>query len=130
MLERFCKWMDKHIPPTQFRYHPVGHGPLTEGKTRGNVKEPGVRLRPTAGPPAPTPKFRPLPYQSVTCKWIEVYVPDPKGFHDGCNIEHHDEVKFWVDSSNNLVIYKGLGKNTVTYHEYRKYVTRGEKYWG
>lgn len=126
MLERFCKWMDRHIPPATTPLLPPRPGPLTEGKTRGNRKNIKVPpQRPIDGPPAPTPKPK---GHSTTCKWIEVYVPDPKGFHDGCNIEHHDNVKFWVDSAGNLVIYKGLGENTVTYHEYRKHVTHGVKH--
>ena len=91
------------------------YGSLTEGKTRGNIK-PSIKVppqRPVDGPPAPTPKFkrrkeqpRPdyfAPAHAIECSWIEVYVPNSKGVHDGCNIEHHDKVRFWIDQNGNLV---------------------------
>ena len=107
--------------------------PLTEGKRRGNIK-PNSEMparRPIGGPPAPIPKSsRCPPIRAIECDWIEVYVPDPKGFHDGCNIEHHDKVSFWVDTNGNLVVYKSLLDNAITYREYRKYVTSaGTKCW-
>jgi len=106
-------------------------GPLTEGKTRGNTKRPApTPKRLKGGPPAPQPKpdyFAPA--HAIECEWIEVYVPDPKGFHDGCNIEHHDKVRFWIDQNGNLVIYKGLAESAITYHKYRKYVTSGSQAW-
>lgn len=103
---------------------------LTEGKTRGNVKGSKSPERPKSGPPAPTPKpSHCVPSHAIKCDWIEIYITDPKGQHNGCRIEHHDNTQFWQDANGNLVVYKGFLENTVTYHEYVKYVTRGARHW-
>lgn len=90
---------------------PPRRGPLTEGKTRGNVKPHEDRPRPTAAPAAPKPK-------KTKCKWIEVYVPD---FQDSRGIDHHDNAKFREEPNGHLTVDKALGL-TIVYRNYSKYV--------
>lgn len=90
--------------------------PLTEGKTRGNIKSPPENdrpRRPTAAPGAPKPK-------NTKCKWIEVYVPD---FQDSHKIEHHDNAEFREGPNGHLIVIRACG-DTVVYRDYNKYVTR------
>ena len=132
MFGRLWKLLEK-LTPASAPLLPRPPRPLTEGKTRSNIKrQPPTAKRPKRGPPEPRPKHTVcVPNYAIKCEWIEVYVPDPKGFYDGCNLEHHDNVSFWVDTNGNLVVWKGLcGGNTVTYHNYRKYITNGIRHWG
>lgn len=126
-FRRFARWI--HQDPI--------YGPLTEGKTRGNTRKPNIKVpaqRPKNGPPAPTPKPRSgrcAPNHAIECDWIEIYIAHGVGGHEGCyKIEHYDKARFWQDSNGNLVIFKGFLENTVTYHDYVKYVTHNAKHCG
>lgn len=121
MFERFRKWMNKQ---TTYPILPTGRRPITEGKTRGNIK-PDIKVppqRPKGGPPAPTPKFeRKKPNDMIECKWIEVY-KSPEG------VEHHDDVMFKVYSNGNLIVYRP-SENPIVYREYRKYIVHRPVNW-
>jgi len=130
MLERLWKFVAGAILGATGP--PVFPGPITEGKTRGNMKKPNIKVppqRPKSGPPAPKPDRFPPDY-AIKCDWIEVYIAEPNGPHDGCRIERHDDVEFWVDTNGHLVIFKGLLDNQVVYHKYVKYVTHNAEHWG
>jgi len=105
-LKNFIKWV---TTPTS-----TAMQPLTEGKTRGNIKPYPRKSRPSSPSPAmPPPSI--LPKIMTKCEWIEV--------HTGAHVKHHHNAKFRVEPNGHLTVDEdGI---TVVYRDYSKYITRG-----
>jgi hypothetical protein len=131
-LKKLAKWITTPTITATDHLPTAPAGPITEGGILHGPKSGTARAPATPPPPARPNKLKSrccAPSYSLECGWIEIYIADPNGRHNGCRIEHHDNVRFWVDPNGNLVIYKSLLDNSVVYHDYVKYVTHNSKNW-